>query len=206
MNKTLRILLILGFICGFASPAPTAKAAPMAASYRWEGQISGQVFKQPFRLPIVIEFSNPLRGERNPVHLAISVSDDYTVGGIILSSAQQFATSSGNVTLQYFNIQTNGSQMRAVLANTHGAEAAMLNGFVAPNVTAMTAPPVMRGVYSALGETEMFAFASGAEVRIQFNGNRLSGRIYGTGGTSLAGIFPLPPVIYSAEFTASLVK
>lgn len=195
---------------GYAAPVSAPVSAPGArigVPSRWQGQIQGMVFNQPFRLPLIIDLQPPMRMERNPVHLFLGAGNDYQVGGLQLHSALSFAApSGGNVTLQYFNVGVRGSQLRAVLVNDQASAAAAINGFTGPNVTALTAPPVMRGVYESLGPTEIFIFAPGAEVTIQFNGNQLTGTVRGVASTSLVGIFPTPEVVYTATFSARQVR
>lgn len=185
-----------------ASPS-WAQAVPVPSL--WNGHFEGQVGSATFSMPVSIEFSRPLPYEENPFHVFIGIGQTGQVGSASLVSAQQFSTSSGYVTLQYFSVLTQGSRIAARLIDIHNSEAAVINIFTAPNLSAQYAPPVMRGIYGSLGTSEMFYMKAGANFVIQRNGNQLSGEVQGM-GASLAGIFPLPDIGYQGRFIASRVR
>jgi len=170
----------------------------------WQGEIVGRVFNKVFRLPVTIEIRRPLPFERNPFHLFLGAGNPKDIGHLYLASAMRFNTSRGPATLRYLSIFLQGNQLRARLTETHGAEAAKVNGFSGPNVSAVQASPLMRDVLrNAWGPTEMFGFSRGTMLTLRFQGNRLSGIVQGAGnsytGTSSS-------VVYQARMAARRVR
>jgi hypothetical protein len=116
----------------------------------------------------------------------------------------QVNTYRGTASLQYLSLSLQKDQIGAVLTDTHRAEAAKANGFSGPNVSAAAASDLMRDVLqNAWGPTEMFGFDPGATLRIDFQGNTLSGSIQGRGGSYTA---TASRVNYRAEMTAARIK
>jgi len=193
------VLVVVSFAMGCAgSPA----SSPGIGPGRWEGEIQGRVFDRSFRMPVSVQFGEPLPFENNPVHVSVGAGDPSRIGYGFLESAGRFTVSSGEVTLQYFSVETRGSQLRAVLTDEHRDEAAKINLFTAPNVTGRYAPP---GPAQQLYEddlTEIFAFLEGTELVMEVSGERLTGTLEGS-GQSITGIFPLPDVVYRAGFSAT---
>jgi hypothetical protein len=151
---------------------------------RWQGEIVGRVYNKTFRLPVTIEISRQLPFERNPFHLFLGAGNPKNVGHVYLSSAMRFNTSRGPATLRYLAISLRGNQLRARLTETHGAEAAKVNGFSGPAVSAAQASPLMRDVLrNAWGSTEMFCFSRGTVLMLRFQGNQLSGTVQGAGNS-----------------------
>lgn len=168
--------------------------AEVAVPSNWEGEIVGRVFDKVFRLPISIEIRKPLPFEKNPFHLFIGAGNPQDIGHLFLASAVRFNTRRGTATLRYLTIFLQGSQVQARLTQTHHGEAAKVNGFSGPNVSAGQASPLMRGVLrNAWGATEMFGFGRGAVLTLSFQGNRLSGSVQGAGnsytGTSSSVVY-----------------
>ena len=214
MKAKLSITLIMLLFATFLPAKLMAKPLDIAQEYQistqerrvWQGEIQGHVFGQPFQQPVVVEIGAPLPHENNPMNLFIGVPDVYAVGSLGLYSALPFTSpSGGEVTLQYFTLTVQNDQIKAVLSNDHMAEAAVANQFTAPNVSAHSAPPIMQDIYRSLGLTEFFAFREGTQVSIKVDGSKLTGHIYGTGG-SIWGIFPTPDVTYEATFVATRVR
>ena len=52
------------------------------------------------------------------------------------------------------------------------------------------------------GPSEIFVLLEGAELTIDFSGEKLTGSIRGK-GDSAVGIFPNPDVVYQADFVAT---
>lgn len=173
----------------------------------WQGEIMGQVHNQPFRLPLSIEIKAPIAGENNPVHLYLGSDVVGQPGNVFLMSASEFLTpyTGQRVTLQYFDINVSGNQLTAVLTNEHKGEAAVIDMFGAPNLSAQYAPQVMQEIYASLGQTEQFAFNRGTIVKMTFANNRITGTVQGT-GFSYTGIFPLPDVVFQGQFAASRIR
>lgn len=135
--------------------------------------------------------------------MAIGIGTPQQVGNSNLYSA---LTHNNGAVLQYLSIQASSSELVAQLSNRHTAEAAAANQFYASNVSAQYAPPVMQGIYGSLGAAEPFVFNEGSTVVMGFDENgRLVGKIEGT-GSSVAGIFPVPPIGYQALFVLERVK
>lgn len=171
----------------------------------WKGEIQGQVYNQSFRLPVSISITEPLPDESNRVRLNMNAGNPSQIGHLALTSSLQLNTpyTGRQVTLQYCSIELQGAQLKAVLTNEHKGEGAVYNSFIAPNVSAESAPEGPgREVYKAMGPTEMFAFHQGAIVTMNLNGNELSGEVLGK-GYSAAGIFATPDVVYRGKFTAT---
>lgn len=185
--------------------APAQQGIPLPS--RWSGYVTGQVHQSRFRLPITIECSQPLPGELNPANVFMAIGEESQVGQALLFSARQFTTpyTGRTATLQYLAVEIRGQQIRAQLIDDHAAEAAVMNGFTAGNLSAETAPPVMRDIYRSLGTTELFAFRRGARVVMERQGDRLFGALQGA-GHSYTGIFPLPDIGYEGQFEAVRVR
>ena len=145
--------------------------------------------------------------EDNPLHVFVGAGDSSRVGDLGLYSAWQFAPpSGGRVTLQYLSVEMQGSRLEATLTDEHGSEAAVINQFTAPNVTAQNAPPGPASQpFENLGPTELFGFHQGTELTMHSTGERLTGDIRGS-GYSLTGVFPLPDVNYQARFVATRTR
>jgi hypothetical protein len=200
--------LVPGLVC-FAilfSPA-LCSAQTVAVPSVWRGTISGQVAGRNFSLPLTMELKPPLEGENNPVHFFLGDSTSERVGGLILTSSQQYTTpyTSGTATLQYMSVRIGQGRLQAVLRDSHRKEAAAVNGFTAPNLSAENASPLMKGVLESLGRTEMFAFKPGAVVDVQFRGNSLQGTVQGT-GSSYMSVHSTPDAAYRARFNATRVQ
>jgi hypothetical protein len=173
---------------------------------QWRGVAEGQVSNERFRLPVAIEFNRSLPGESNPFQLSVGIGTPQQVGNANLFSSLSFNTSSGVVTLQYFSIRANRSQLVARLVNSRTAEAAAANQFYASNISAAYAPSVMEDVYSSLGNFELFAYDEGATINLSYNNRgQITGRIQGS-GSSAAGISPLPPIGYQATLVVERVR
>lgn len=176
-------------------------ASSTAAEIRLEGMAQGEVGGQRFELPMLVTLDDPIPGESNPIHVFIGVGQEQNIGSIALYSALPFNTSSGSVTLQYFSVQMNNSEIAGNLTNSHQAEAAMANIFRGPNMAAVTAPPVMQEIYrNVQGNSEMFAVLERSSFSM-FVGN--DGLVYGeinATGTGVINIFPAPDVSYRANF------
>ena len=171
---------------------------------RWRGEITGQVYHKTFRLPVLIEFKGSLPFENNPLNIYVGAGDPNQIGHLFLSSAMQFQTTQGFVTLQYLTVSVQGTQVTATLTNHHGAEAAKANGFSGPNASADQASSLMKGVLrDAFGAVEMFTFSLGTTLHLHVNGNHLSGMIQGA-GSSCTGTSS--QVDYRANLTAELVR
>jgi hypothetical protein len=182
-------------------------AGSAAAEVRLEGMAQGVVGGQNFQLPIIITLDDPLPGENNPIHVFIGVGQEQNIGGIALYSALPFNTSSDSVTLQYFSIQVNDSEISGILTNPRQAEAAMANIFRGPNIAALTAPPIMQEIYRDVqGSSEMFAILENSSFAMVVGGD---GLIYGeinARGTGVINIFPTPDVVYQANFIVRKVN
>jgi hypothetical protein len=196
----------MGLLALTCMPSPS-QAAEFPVPSQWSGHFVGQVHQARFKLPVTLELGRPFPGESNPVHVFFAVGQESQVGQALLSSAQQFRTpyTGRTTTLQYLTISVRGSQLLAQLTDDHSAEAAVLNGFTAGNISAETAPPGMHDVYRSLGATEMFAFRRGAKLVMQIRGNEISGTLQGV-GHSYTGIFPLPDIGYKGHFEVVRVR
>lgn len=167
---------------------------------QWRGVAEGQVYRNGFRLPILISFIKPLAYEKNPFGLSMSIGNEGTIGSVSIRSALSF---SNGATLQYFTINSSRSGFRGVLTNNHTAEAAAFNGFWGPNVACATAPPVMQSIYCSMGSVENFIFHNQTIINVNYANNKLQGTIQGQ-GSSLTNIFPGSSNIpYQASFIAS---
>lgn len=201
-NSKRAISVIFLMIIFVLSAANVRAEVPVPSN--WQGEIVGRVFNKVFRLPVTIEIRRPLPFERNPFHLFVGAGNPKDIGHVYLASAMRFNTSHGPATLPYLSISVRGNEMRAKLTETHGAEAAKVNGFSGPNVSAGQASPLMRDVLrNAWGPTEMFGFSRGTMLTLRFQGNQLSGNLQGAGnsytGTSSS-------VVYQARMAARRVR
>jgi hypothetical protein len=180
----------------------------------WEGKATGRVYGIDFSLPVVIEISEPLPYEKNPFHLFVGSASMTSLGDVLLTSAMRVGAGGGEVRyntgsaigvyaerttphssqkpaaggaalLQYLTIKQEGSQATAVLTNVNMKEAAAVNAFTGPNVSAKEASALMRGVLEGLGTTENFVFLQGATLQLRFNGSSLNGSIAGKGRSVL---------------------
>ncbi|OEU62302.1 MAG: hypothetical protein BBJ57_05865 [Desulfobacterales bacterium PC51MH44] len=200
--KTYYIILLLTFTYFFA---PINLWAGMPVPGEWRGQIAGQVYNRTFRLPVAIIIKKPLPFENNPLNIYIGAGDpNKDIGHIYLSSAQQFNTTRGPVTLQYLSIAIRGSRLQGRLTDDHSGESAVLNGFNGPNVSAEEASELMKGILQqAWGPTEMFRFFVGTTIVLNFDGNTLSGSVQGEGG-SYTGTSS--SVRYTARIVATRIR
>ncbi len=194
----------------------------------WEGRATGSIRGVRFDIPVTIELKAALPWEKNPFHLFLGTISAKRVGDFGLMSANEVATGGpvktyetgrygvgvydrtvtqragrGNVTLQYLTVKVDGNAVTAVLTETQAEAAAAANVFTGPNVSAQEASDLMRGVMEQLGPTEMFVFARGASVRLQFGGDGLTGTVTGKGG-SVLGTSSL--VLYECALRAKRVK
>lgn len=171
---------------------------------RWQGEILGQVHGMAFQLPVTIELSPSIEGERNPFHVFIGGGETNQPGQVSVTSALRINTANGPVTLQYLSVVVRNDRFSASLTQTHGAEAAKINGFSGPNVSAEQASNLMKDVLrSAWGAAEMFGFAAGMQIEVEQQGNLLQGTIAGHGSsyTGTSG-----DVGYQARFKAQRVR
>jgi hypothetical protein len=199
-------VLAVGCTGSSSSFATAAIGSSEIGSSQWQGEIRGQVYGQSFHLPLDVVFREPLPDENNPVNVFLGAGDPSQVGNVFLTSASQYTVSSGQVTLQYFSVETSGSELSAILTDAHFSEAAAANLFTAPNVSAQSAPEGPgRQIYETMGPTEMFAFLEETQLNVNVSGDTLSGNVQGS-GQSITGVFPTGDVVYSAEFTAARVE
>jgi hypothetical protein len=174
------------------------------APSQWEGEISGNIENQPFHLPVTVELGKPIAGEKNPVHLFIGAGEpSRDLGHVLLMSANQLQKGKSKTTIQYLAVKREGNRILATMTDSGQAEAAAINGFTGPNVSAQQASDLMRDVLqSAWGETEIFSFLTGTSAELTISGESLSGTLLGSGvsftGTSRAE--------YSATLNAKRVK
>ena len=200
-NKRGFILCVITLII-FGTTAVSWSQPPVPS--HWRGEITGKVHNKTFRLPVDLEFKQPIQHENNPFHLFIGAGKPQDVGNLFLSSAMSFSTRKGDATLQYLTISLQGNRLQATLSDTHKAEAAKANGFSGPNVSAAQASSLMRDIMKDVyGDCEMFGFSRGATLTIQFNGNQLSGVIRGNG---VSYTETSSPVQYQAQFQARRIK
>ncbi|MGM0653878.1 MAG: hypothetical protein ACQETR_00920 [Thermodesulfobacteriota bacterium] len=203
----------------------TAFGQPVVPS-RWEGRVTGEIHGQRFNMPVTIELRQPLPWENNPFHLFVGTTAVEQVGAFGLTSAIEMGTGRtykvydgrkvgvydytvarspgrGNVTLQFFSIRQSGNTMSAVLTDAHKKEASAINIFTGPNVSAMEASDLMRGVLQQLGTTEMFTFGQGASIQLEFGHSEVIGVITGMGSSVLG---TSPNVRYRCSIRARRVK
>ena len=193
---------------------------------RWTGTITGTVAGQAFSLPVDVELKRALRGENNPLHLAITtpVPALDTVGYAFLVSAiggdwgcpPQIPEPGGgpsrpwicqrptvpDLTLQYMNLQAVAGTLNATLANMHSAEAAAANVFIAPDTCPAVYGP-MAWLYCLIPGPQTYAAKEGSAVSLAVAGNTISGSVRLLKGPGLVQIMPLPDFTYDATFTAT---
>lgn len=188
------IFIAIGFVL---SNSLLTQAFPIRS--KWRGTAKGQVFNKTFQLPIVVEFNPAVSGENNPFNLRVGIgTNPQEIGHSDMFSALKHVN---GAVLQYLTIQASSSKLTAQLDNRHTAAAAAINQFSASNVSAQYAPSIMQHIYASLSATEFFVFNEGSRMVMSLDEHgRLVGKIEGT-GSSVIGIFPLPPVNYQASFT-----
>lgn len=195
----------------------------------WEGRVTGTLRGVRFDLPVSLELKPALPFEKNPFHLFVGTTEVKRVGDFGLMSAAEMGTGGsvktysqsrwggigiydktvarvpgrGNVTLQYLSMRQEGSVVTAALSETQADAAAAGNIFVGPNVSAAEASDVMRGVMEQMGPTEMFVFARGATLRLEFSPGGVTGSVAGQGGSVLG---TSSPVAYRATLRARRVR
>jgi hypothetical protein len=177
----------------------------------WKGEAKGSIREKVFTLPVSIELKSPPKFDNNAFRFFIGSADMKRLGDFLVLSSAEVATggtpvmwkwservgapgiykqigpasqaklSSGAAVLQYFTIQYEGAKMIARLAGANTASAAAANSFVGPNVSALEASAVMRGVMDSLGPTEVFIFGKGATVTLEFTPDAVTGVIAGEG-------------------------
>jgi hypothetical protein len=171
----------------------------------WRGEVTGTVYGRPFTLPLFVAlYPRQTTIEANSIRIYVGNTAETGLeeGGFLLASAHEIRAPDGSpVTINYFDLDVREGSIEGVLTNTGARLGAALNQFVAPNVTALTAPPVYQPIAEALGPTELFVFDERTRLQIQVDGDRLQGAVLGT-GSSLTGIFPLPDVVYEAQLSA----
>lgn len=183
------------------SPPSEALAAKVPVPSRWSGQVKGEVYGQPFTLPIRVELTRRLRRERNPFHVfaATRSRPSFDVGSSLLTSAQRYVTptTGRRATLRYLRVTVSGRRIRATLVDTHQAEAAVINGFTAPNVCLS----VYTSFECVVPGPELFAFHKGATVNLRISGRRIRGSISGR-GFGYTQVLPYPEVRYRGAISA----
>jgi hypothetical protein len=182
--------------------ASSASAARVKVPSRFDGAIHGKVYHKRFRLPVSVVVKRRIRGERNPIHLAITTrTNTDRVGSEFFVSALRYTTpfTGRKVTLRYLRVRVAGRRVSAKLKQTHKAEAAVLGAlFTAPNVCLTVYLPLY---CVGVSGPEQFYFKAGAKARLRVGRRRLSGTLKGQ-GAGLTQILPYPPVRYKARISA----
>ncbi len=199
-----KVFLVISLVLCITLCTAAVTLAQTPVPSRWKGVIEGKVHNKSFRLPVVLEIKPSMAHENNPFHLFIGSGDNDDIGYLYIISAMMFNTSSGRATLQYFTMTQRGNVLEGTLTNTHKSAAAKANGFTGPNVSAAEASDLMRDILKdAWGDSEMFGFSRGVTIKIQFNGNKLSGAVSGSGTSYTA---TSSSVQYQARFQAERVQ
>lgn len=189
-----------GLVALGTSGVERADAVPTG---KWRGAIAGTVYGRRFRLRVSVQIGRRLRGERNPVHLAIGTSADpnAAIGSVLFVSAERFITpfTGRRVTLRYLRMRASRRSLSATLVDPHTREAAAFETFTAPNVCLTVYQPLY---CLGLSGPEQFTFVRGARAALRFAGRRLTGSLSGRGGPGLIQTLPYPPVRYSARISA----
>lgn len=198
MGRKIAITALAGAVLA-CTPSQASAKVPVPSD--WKGQIKGEVYGQSFTLPFRIEITRRLRKERNPFHLFAGTSSQPSndVGSSLLTSAQRYLTpiTGRKAILRYLQVTANGGTIRAKLVNTHQDEAAVINGFTAPNVCLSVYTPFE----CVIPGPELFAFHKGATVELRISGRQMRGSLVGT-GFGYTQILPYPEVRYSGTITA----
>ncbi|MBM9614143.1 hypothetical protein JWJ90_07560 [Desulfobulbus rhabdoformis] len=225
MKRILVLIVACSLLVSIAFAAP-----PLPST--WQGQANGNIHGVAFHQPMVLELKQPLAYENNPLHLFLGTTTDDQVGGLYLVSAAKFSgggsgyvydknpsgigiykkrivphsydtPSPGTALAQYLSITIQGDTVTAILSNTNSKLAAAANSFTGPNVSGLEASAVMRSVLQSMGTTEMFLLQKGAQLRLQFQGNRVDGYLQGYGRSVLN---TSSDVGYSCRFQLHRVK
>ena len=101
------------------------------------------------------------------------------------------------VTLSYLRVTASGTRISAPLVDIHKDEAAVLNGFTAPNVCLA----VYSSFQCVLPGPELFSFDRAAKLSLRIAGRRMTGTLTGT-GTGYTQVLPYPTVRYSGRLSA----
>ncbi len=180
----------------------TVVTAAVPVPSNWRGTVNGKVYGEAFKLGVDVKLTRKLRGERNPFHLSVVTrgKQSANVGAETYVSAASYLTpyTARSVTLRYLRITVASTRISARLVDIHKPEAAVINGFTAPNVCLTVYSPFE----CVLTGPELFAFNKGATLTLRISGRRISGSLSGT-GFGYTQILPYPAVRYDAHITAS---
>ena len=187
-----------GFTAAKRPKAGGAAGVESLVPSQWQGEITGSIEGQPFRLPVTVEFGKPIAGEKNLMHLFIGAGEpSKDLGHVHLMSANQLQKGKSKTTIQYLAVKREGNRITATMTDNGQAEAAAINGFTGPNVSVQQASDLMRDVLqSAWGATEIFSFLTGTSAELTISGESLSGTLSGRGVSFTA--------TSSAEYFATL--
>lgn len=192
-------MLAAAVLATAAAPATTGAAVPVPS--RWSGTIRGTVYGQAFDLPFTVELTRRYKGESNPIHLFAGTrsAPSTDVGSSFLTSASRFITpiTGRRVTLRYLRVARGSRTVRGTLVDLHKAEAAVVNGFTAPNVCLTVYTPFE----CVLPGPEQFWFVTGATVQLRVSGRRMTGTMRGR-GSGYTQVLPYPEVRYQGTISA----
>ncbi|MFK3980059.1 hypothetical protein ACI2K4_06710 [Micromonospora sp. NPDC050397] len=98
--------------------------APCSASFDWI-----EVGSQSYRQPAQVAVNAPQQDDGNNFQLSISTSRQTTEAGFTMVSSGRFNTSSGPLTLTYWDLTENDGRISGRLVDTHSAEGVAQNLF-----------------------------------------------------------------------------
>lgn len=140
---TAALAVAAGLIAGAGTASASASEAVYAgtatitlAAYDYcdfsNGQQRRPAGRQTFTLPVNMTVSEPLDGERSPLHFTLQTDPAGAPGGFLVTTAQSAATTQGSVVLPFWNIEVvdeSAGRFAGVLAEDHVEESFAANQF-----------------------------------------------------------------------------
>ncbi|WP_431918789.1 hypothetical protein [Micromonospora wenchangensis] len=136
--------------------------APCGAGFEWI-----HLGAQTYRQPVQVAAEDPIVGEDNDLQLSVSSRRQTTEGGFTMVSSGRFNTTSGPLTVTYWDLAVDGTAISGTLTDSHKAEGVVQN-LLYTNQTFDPCSDRLGGMLNALGMD---------------TGARLSGRLGGRSGS-----------------------
>ncbi|MEU1755633.1 hypothetical protein ABZ436_23650 [Micromonospora matsumotoense] len=119
--------------------------APCGSGFDWI-----HLGAQTYRQPVQVAAEDPVGGEDNDLRLSVSSARQTTEGGFTMVSSGRFHTTSGPLTLTYWDLRVDGTTISGTLTDSHKAEGVVQN-LLYSNQTLDPCSDRLGGMLKALG-------------------------------------------------------
>ncbi|MEI6949401.1 hypothetical protein V9K67_19600 [Paraflavisolibacter sp. H34] len=177
-----------------------------ALTGNFTGEIRGKVYGKSFSLPLTVTLRDPLPGEKNARYLHLYTRNRSEIGSLFLMSADMGVSpvTRKKETEQFMTVRLTDSRLNGLLTSEQEEGSPLVNGFIAPNVSARSAPQeVVKKFYQRTGVSERFGFLKNTSVTIEGRGDKLYGKVRGKGASTTAITEATGEVAYQAEFVVT---